>query len=197
MTTASTQKPGRPRSERSHRAVLDAARELLTDGGLPALTVDQIAIRAGVSKNTIYRWWPNKGAVLMDAFTEATSQKLRAPSSGSALERFRTQVHRVAALMNEPNARRPFVALVAASQHDPELAAALRDRFIADRRASAAALLTEVASEHPLTADLDPDIVIDLVYGGLYYRLLITGQSTHPAEVNRLLDAVLRSGPAT
>ncbi|QNA92963.1 MULTISPECIES: TetR/AcrR family transcriptional regulator [unclassified Microbacterium] len=130
-----------------HEADASAARELLTDGGLPALTVDQIAIRAGVSKNT--------------------SQKLRAPSSGSALERFRTQVHRVAALMNEPNARRPFVALVAASQHDPELATALRDRFIADRRASAAALLTEVVSEHPCTAALDPDIVIDLVYGAL------------------------------
>lgn len=184
-------KPGRPRSERARRAVLEATRVLLTDKGLPGLTVDDIAAHAGVSKNTIYRWWPNKAAVLMDAFTAATAAKLEAPDDGTATQRFRAQVHRVAHLMNEPEARRPFIALVAASQHDPELAAALRDRFVAERRASAAALLDQIAREHPDENNPDPDIVIDLVYGALYYRLLITGQTLDAPYVDRLLDATL------
>lgn len=162
----------------------------MTDEGLPALTVDQIAAHAGVSKNTIYRWWPNKAAVLMDAFTAATSTKLEAPADGTAVQRFRAQVQRVAALMSEPAARRPFIALVAASQHDQDLAAALRDRFIADRRAAATALLAEVAEEDPRAA-FEPDIVIDLIYGALYYRLLITGADLDPPYVDRLLDFAL------
>ncbi|MDJ0363292.1 TetR/AcrR family transcriptional regulator [Rhodococcus sp. H29-C3] len=191
MPNEDATKPGRPRSERARRAVLEATQALLTDKGLPGLTVDDIASHAGVSKNTIYRWWPNKAAVLMDAFTAATSAKLKAPVDGTATQRFRAQVHRVAHLMNEPEARRPFIALVAASQHDPELAAALRDRFIAERRTSAAALLGQIAQERPDRNNLDPDIVIDLAYGALYYRLLITGQRLDAPYVDRLLDAAL------
>ncbi len=185
-------RPGRPRSERARHAVLEATRNLLTDEGLPALTVDQIAAQAGVSKNTIYRWWPNKAAVLMDAFTAVTSAKLEAPADGTAVQRFRGQVQRVAALMSEPAARRPFVALVAASQHDQQLAEALRERFIADRRATATALLEEIADDDP-PADFEPDIVIDLIYGALYYRLLITGASLDRSYVDRLLDFALGS----
>ena len=184
-------KPGRPRSERARRAVLEATRALLTDDGLPGLTVEKIATHAGVSKNTIYRWWPNKAAVLMDAFTAAASTKLEAPTDGTATQRFRTQVHRVALLMNEPEARKPFIALVAASQHDPELAAALRDRFVAERRRAATALLDQIAQESRDRINLEPDIVIDLTYGALYYRLLITGQRADRPYVDRLLDATI------
>ncbi|MFC6355725.1 TetR/AcrR family transcriptional regulator [Luethyella okanaganae] len=194
MHTDENPRTGRPRSERARRAVLQAARELLTDEGLPGLTVDEIAAHAGVSKNTIYRWWPNKAAVLMDAFTEATSDKLAAPATGTAIQRFRTQVHRVAELMNEPAARRPFIALVAASQHDLELATALRDRFVADRRAAATRLLEQVAREQPHRQNVEPGILIDLVYGALYYRLLITGEHLDAAYVDHLLDATLGHG---
>lgn len=195
MDQDDTPKPGRPRSERARLAVLHAARDLLTDDGLPGLTMDKIAAHAGVSKNTIYRWWPTKAAVLMDAFTEATSAKLEAPIEGSAISRFRAQVHRVAQLMNAPAARRPFVALVAASQHDPELATAVRDRFVADRRAAAIALLDQASIEgHEQLAG--PDIIIDLLYGALYYRLLITGGQIDAAYTDELLTAVLGPTPA-
>ncbi|WP_406268952.1 TetR/AcrR family transcriptional regulator [Nocardia sp. NBC_00881] len=182
--------PGRPRSERSRRAVLTAARELLTDRGLPGLSVDDIAAHAGVSKNTIYRWWPTKAAVLMDAFTDAVADKIEAPANGDALTRLRTQVRRVAQLMSEPDARRPFVALVAAAQHDPEIAAALRERFIAGRRAEASALIATAIEHGQLRGDLDPDLIIDLVYGALYYRLLVSGATVDPLYADRLIDAL-------
>ncbi|MGF6886473.1 AcrR family transcriptional regulator [Nocardia sp. GAS34] len=182
--------PGRPRSERSRRAVLDAAGELLTDRGLPGMTMDEIAARAGVSKNTIYRWWPTKAAVVMDAFTDAFAGRMEAPAQGDALTRLRIQVQRVARLMNTPEARRPFVALVAAAQHDPELATALRERFIDTRRAGVIELITAGIEEGRLAADTDADIVIDLIYGALYYRLLISGGELDPAYADRLVDTL-------
>ena len=182
--------PGRPRSERSRRAVLTAARELLTDRGLPGLSVDDIAAHAGVSKNTIYRWWPTKAAVLMDAFTDAAVNRIEAPADGDALTRLRSQVRRVAQLMSEPDARRPFVALVAAAQHDTELAAALRERFIAGRRAEASGLIATAIEHGQLPHDLDPDLIIDLIYGALYYRLLVSGAPVEPAYADRLFDAL-------
>ena len=182
--------PGRPRSERSRRAVLTAARELLTDRGLPGLTMDDIAARAGVSKNTIYRWWPTKAAVLMDAFTDAFADRMEAPDDGDALARLRIQVRRVAQLMNTTEARRPFVALVAAAQHDPELATALHERFIDSRRADVSRLIAAGIADGQLPADLDTDVVIDLIYGALYYRLLVSGAQIDPAYADRLVHTL-------
>lgn len=182
--------PGRPRSERSRRAVLAAARELLTDRGLPGLSVDEIASHAGVSKNTIYRWWPTKAAVLMDAFTDAFAERMSVPAEGDELTRLRTTVRRVATLMGDPEARRPFVALVAAAQHDPELAAALRDRFLAGRRAEVGELIVSGKAAGRLPADFDPDITIDLIYGALYYRLLVSGETVDAGYADRLLAAM-------
>jgi AcrR family transcriptional regulator len=182
--------PGRPRSERSRRAVLDAAGELLTDRGLPGMSMDEIAARAGVSKNTIYRWWPTKAAVVMDAFTDAFAGLMEAPAEGDALTRLRIQVQRVARLMNTPEARRPFVALVAAAQHDPELATALRERFVDTRRAGVIELIAAGIEEGRLAADTDADIVIDLIYGALYYRLLISGGELDPAYADRLVETL-------
>jgi AcrR family transcriptional regulator len=185
-----TSRPGRPRSERSQQAVLTAALELLTDKGLQALTMDDIAAHAGVSKNTIYRWWPSKAAVLMDAFADAISPKMGFPAEGDAITRLRAQVHRVAKMMSEPRARVPFVALVAASQHDPELATALRERFIADRRAAACQLITTAVEEGEFARGLDIDVIIDAIYGALYYRLLISRAPINLDFADRLIDAL-------
>lgn len=170
--------------------MLAAARDLLTDRGLPGLSVDEIATHAGVSKNTIYRWWPTKAAVLMDAFTDAFADRMSVPAEGDALTRLRTTVRRVATLMSDPDARRPFVALVAAAQHDPELAAALRDRFIAGRRAEVGELLAEARSAGGFPTGFDPDTAIDLIYGALYYRLLISGETLDSGYADRILTAM-------
>ena len=74
--------PGRPRSERARRAILQAANELLEGGGLVAVTVEAIAERAGVSKATVYRWWPNRAAVVMDGFLSTVSSQVPFPHTG-------------------------------------------------------------------------------------------------------------------
>jgi AcrR family transcriptional regulator len=184
---------GRPRSERATAAILGAARELLEERGLKALSVDAIAARAGVSKATIYRWWPSKAAVVMDAFLAGTGPRMPFPDTGSAREDLRRQLRSVIRLFNEPRTRGPFVALIAESQHDPELARALRERFIASRRAAAREVFARGQARRELRADLDVELAIDALYGALYYRLLVSGEPLRPRYADALLDQFYRA----
>jgi AcrR family transcriptional regulator len=188
MTDPEVRTAGRPRSERARAATLEAAGELLDERGLAALSVDAIATHAGVSKATIYRWWPSKAAVVMDAFLERTSPQMPFPDTGSTREDLRRQMRSVIRLFNDAATSRPFVALIAESQHDPVLAAALRERFIAARRAAAAEAFARGIERGDLKADLDVEIAIDALYGALYYRLLVSGEPLTPRYADRLLD---------
>jgi len=188
MTDPEVRTAGRPRSERARVATLEAAGELLDERGLAALSVDAIATHAGVSKATIYRWWPSKAAVVMDAFLERTSPQMPFPDTGSTREDLRRQMRSVIRLFNDAATSRPFVALIAESQHDPVLAAALRERFIAARRAAATEAFARGIERGDLKADLDVEIAIDALYGALYYRLLVSGEPLTPRYADRLLD---------
>jgi AcrR family transcriptional regulator len=193
MTETSTTARGRPRSERATTAILAAARELLEEQGLRRLSVDAIAARAGVSKATIYRWWPSKAAVVMDAFLAGAGPRMPFPDTGSAREDLRRQLRSVIRLFNEPKTRGPFIALIAESQHDIELARALRERFIASRRAAAREVFTRGMARGELRDDLDVEIAIDALYGALYYRLLVSGEALRPRYADALLDQLYQA----
>src|SRR6185437_13940395 len=187
--SANTNRPrGRPRSDATRVAIQRAALALLQKGGWGALSVDAIAAHAGVGRATIYRWWPNKAAVVMDAFLADTAPQMPFPDTGSAREDLRQQMRRVIRLFNLPAVRRPFLALIAESQHDPELAGALRERFIAQRRSAATGVVARGIERGELRSDLDPGIVIDALYGALYYRLLISGQALTAGYADRVVE---------
>jgi AcrR family transcriptional regulator len=179
---------GRPRSETAREAILRSAIELLQSKGFAALSVDAIAAHAGVGKATIYRWWPNKAAVVMDAFLADTAPGMPFPDTGSTREDLRRQMRSVIRLFNTPSVGGPFVALIGESQHDPALAAALRERFVASRRAAAKEVLNRGIERGELRADLDLDITIDSLYGALYYRLLVSGDRLTPRYADAVLD---------
>jgi AcrR family transcriptional regulator len=179
---------GRPRSEAARTAILRAALELLEARGFAVLSVDAIADRAQVGRATIYRWWPNKAAVVMDAFLTDTAPQMPFPDTGSAREDLRQQMRSVIRLFNLPRTSRPFVALIAESQHDQVLAQALRERFIASRRDTAKAVLARGVERGELRADIDPDVTLDALYGALYYRLLISGERLTPRYADVLID---------
>jgi AcrR family transcriptional regulator len=181
---------GRPRSQRATAAILDATLDLLRQRGLRDLSVDAIASHAGVSKATIYRWWPGKAAVVMDAFLAGTGPRMPFPDSGSTREDLRRQLRSVIRLFNEPATRRPFVALIAESQHDPELAGALRERFIASRRAAAREVFARGVARGELRADLDPELLVDMIVGPVVYRSLIGGRFG-PDHLERLADGLI------
>jgi AcrR family transcriptional regulator len=191
--TSAPRAPGRPRSEQARAAILRAAIELLQSKGFTAMSVDAIAARAGVGKATIYRWWPNKAAVVMDAFLADTAPGMPFPDTGSTREDLRRQMRSVIRLFNTPTVGGPFVALLGESQHDPALAAALRERFVASRRAAAKEVLRRGIERGELRPDLDLEVAMDALYGPLYYRLLVSGQRLTPRYADVLLDQIYRA----
>jgi AcrR family transcriptional regulator len=180
----------RRRNETARNAILRAARELLDRRGFRRLTIEGIAERAGVGKATIYRWWPGKAAVVMDAVLEAASPRIPFSDTGSTRADVRRQIASVIELYTHTKTGRGIRALIAESQHDPSLAESLRERFIASRRAEAGAVLERGIERGELRADLDVGVAIDALYGAVYYRLLVSHAPLDSAYADRLIDEI-------
>jgi AcrR family transcriptional regulator len=180
---------GRPRDPRTRAAILAAARALLERGGLTAVTIEAIAAKAGVSRPTIYRYWPNAPAVAMAAFLEAASAPA-ATTSQSPLAALRAQLHAVADAFAAP-AGRSVAAMVAAAQSETELAKAFRNEFIARNRDAARLMLERCIAERLVVSPADIDLALDLVFGPLFYRLLMGHAPITRGLVDQLLDAVI------
>jgi AcrR family transcriptional regulator len=181
---------GRPRDPRTRAAILAAARALLERGGLTAVTIEAIAAKAGVSRPTIYRYWPNAPAVAMAAFLEASGAPAAGRASRSPLAALRAQLHAVADAFAAP-AGRSIAAMVAAAQSETELAKAFRNEFIARNRDAARELLERCIAERLVAPPADVDLALDLVFGPLFYRLLMGHAPITRSFVDQLLDAVI------
>ncbi|HEU4651012.1 MAG TPA: TetR/AcrR family transcriptional regulator [Croceibacterium sp.] len=190
MNDRSPARRGRPRSETARLRVLAAARALLEERGLPGLTVEGIAARAGVGKPTIYRHWPNAQAVAMDAFLESTEADPPGVGRGLALPALRRQLAAIAAAFASP-AGRSTAAMIAAAQNDSELAKVFRNRFIMTSRESGRALLCQGIAEGAVCADADLEVALDLIYAPLYFRLLIGHGPLDSGFTDALLDLAL------
>ena len=163
---------GRPRSEIAHSAILKAALRLVTRHGFRAVTVNEIAAEAGVGKMTLYRHWPNKAAVVMDSLLALIGDETAFPKAGTALESLRLQLDLQAAFFRSSRGNL-IRSLVAEAQSDSELALAFRDRWLIPRRESVRQTMQQAVAEGTLRKDTDIDVAIDLLYGSLYYRLLL------------------------
>jgi AcrR family transcriptional regulator len=184
---------GRRRNEAAKDAILNAAYRLLSEPGTEALTIDSIAAEAGVGRQTIYRWWPSKGAVLADAL--ARHARVLVPDrdtgsfSGDLAAFF---VDSFAGLADQGLADR-LRQIVATAQEDEHVARVLAD-FTAVRRAALRAILERGRDSGELAPDADLDMLADMAYGVLYYRLLV-GHAPLDADAARSLAAELtRSG---
>ncbi len=163
---------GRPRSEAAREAILSAALRLVTGHGFRAVTVNEIAAEAGVGKMTIYRRWPNKAAVVMDSLLALIGGETDFPEAESALGSLRRQLDLQVAFFRSPRGTL-IRSLIAEAQADPELAAAFRERWLDPRREGVRQVIARAIGEGSLRADLDFEAAIDMLYGPLYYRLLL------------------------
>lgn len=162
---------GRPRDEVARARILDAALELLEQQGFANTTSDAIAERAGASKATIYRWWPNKAAVLIEALREAVAQELPQPDTGDLRLDVQLQLRNFIEILTGRRGL-AFKAFIAAAQNDPEVAEAFRELWIRPRRRHAIEILQRHQKEGRLSKDVSPETVLDLLYGPFYFRLL-------------------------
>jgi len=182
--------PGRPRSEHARQAILRSTMNLLQHTGFDDLTIEAIAADAGVGKATVYRWWPNKGALVVDAFASGTESKLHFPDTGSVYRDVSFQMRRAVAIFRSPQGR-IVAALLGAGQSDLELLEAFRARFLRPRRQEAYKTLLRGIDRGELPSGLDLDLVLDILYGAIYMRFLIRHDELSAAYVNEVCDLVL------
>ncbi|MEV4429715.1 TetR/AcrR family transcriptional regulator [Streptomyces sp. NPDC049602] len=168
------------------RATLELGQEL----GYAKLSIEAIAARAGVGKHTIYRRWPSKGALLLDSLLSLSESALDHPDTGDLLVDLRTQIYEAVDLLAGAPFSPLFKALVGEAQHDPGVAAALNERFIAPQADKTVARLKAARDQDQLSPDFDLDVAMAILSGPLYFRLLITQEPLTHEYVDRILDAL-------
>ncbi len=178
-------KGGRPRSERLHKAILKTALDLVLEEGFRAVSTEAIAARTGVGKTTIYRRWPNKAAVIMEAFIDQLSSASSFPTAETALESIRLQMHATGKAFRGRDGAL-VKALLAEAQFDPELAKTFREDWTLPRRKRALAAVHEAISQGDLRADIDVETTVDLLYAPMYYRLQIGTGPISDAYIDRV-----------
>jgi len=192
-TTAESRPRGRPRSAKAQQAILAAAIELLLEQGLHAMSMDDVAERAGVSKATIYRWWASKELLAVDAL--ATEWATATPSSerdtgslrGDLLARFRPWLRQ----LNGKPFGRVIAGLIAEAQTDPEFAKLYREHFVQPRRDATRALLLRAIDRGEIPANTNLEVTLDLLYGPIYHRLLHGHAPLNDRFVRQVIDAVI------
>ena len=170
--SAAAPKRGRPRSEKARHAILEAAAELLLSRGLGAVSMDAVAETAGVSKATIYRWWPSKEMLALDALLDWAGASAPARDTGALRGDLLALVRPWVREIRRQPFGRVIAALVTEALSDPQFAEAYRSRFVEPRREAMRAALARAIERGEAPADLDVEVAVDLIYGPLYHRLL-------------------------
>ena len=190
--TAETPQRGRPRSERARKAILEAASELLLARGLSAVSMDAVAERAGVSKATIYRWWPTKETLALDAlYTEWAAARPHPRDTGSLRGDLLSLLRPWARLAGSWPYGRVVAALLTEAQTDPVFAAEYRERFVEPRRQQAREIFRRAIERGEIPADTKVEVALDLLYGPLYHRLLHGHAPLNDRFVREVIDMVL------
>src|SRR4051812_4324408 len=176
---------GRARNEHARQDILASALELARRD-LAGTTVDAIAARAGVGKQTIYRWWPSKWAVILDALLDHAERDVVAGTgAGPLTERLTAFLGSSFDLLAAPDGDGPLLrGLMAQAQLDPAFAVTWRENFIAPRRRALLELLGQGTDENREAA-------VDLLFGAMWYRLLIGHGPLDQAYARRLTTAAI------
>jgi AcrR family transcriptional regulator len=181
---------GRPRSEKTEKAILSAAYKLLMEKGFQSVTVESIAKEASVSKATIYKWWPNKAAVVVDSFLAASLERFHTPDTGSVEQDLLLQLGNLSNFF-ESDKGRVITELIAQGQLDADVANAYRTRYFAPRRLAAREILQRGVDRGEIKKDLDLELGIDLIFAPLFYRLLVTGAEIKPDFIKNVVSCIL------
>lgn len=181
-------KRGRPRNAEAEKAILTASYDLLLETGFGAVTVEKIAERAQVSKATIYKWWPNKAAVIMDGFLSAAAARLPIPDTGSVFSDILIHATNLARFLTSPEGK-VITEIIGEGQFDPGLAEAYRSRYFNPRRLEGRQLLERGVQRKELPEQLNIELSIDLIYGPIFYRLLLTGETLDDTFIKDLITA--------
>lgn len=187
-----TRGQGRPRSEASRSAVLSTVLELLARKSLREITVEEIAKEAGVAKTTVYRWWENKAQLAIDAFLNDISVKAPFVEKETILDTIKSQV-RALAFQYKGRDGEIIRQIIAECQANPTDLEMFRKRFLYVRRAAAKVTIQRARAEGVIRSSISDEELIDLIYGPLYYRLMLQHAKIDEEFVNSLLNYVFKA----
>ncbi|MBF6336195.1 TetR/AcrR family transcriptional regulator [Nocardia abscessus] len=181
------------RSERARAAILTATAELIREVSYAKLSIEAIAARAGVGKQTIYRWWPSKGAVVFDAMLESDSGPagLALPDTGDIAADLRRLLRGSALALTDPGFESFLRAMYVEIQQDAELARAYRERLLLPQRSAVADRLAAAVAAGALRADVDLELAIDLLLGPMQMRWSLGLGGLTESYADAALDAAL------
>jgi AcrR family transcriptional regulator len=198
MNQAENTKPiqrGRPRSEEARQAILGVAYQMLITRGAGHLTVEAVAAKAGVGKPTIYRYWPNARALEMAAMLEQPAPDTNVQAGQSAVADLQAQLEKVVALFAEKRGRQ-MTQMIAASEQDSELSKQFRNKVILRCREEGRAILERAIAEQHVRSGINIEVALDMIYGPLFYRLLV-GHAPLTVEFAKVLIATALAGLGT
>jgi AcrR family transcriptional regulator len=182
--------PGRPRDTEVRKRILCAAAKLLEQRAFDDISVDAIAEHSGSCKATVYRWWPNKAAVLMEAFRENIATALPTPDSGNFRDDVREQLQSFTRIVLGGGGK-IFAGFIAGAQSDPDVAEAFRESWIRPRRAEAKKLFARYVELGIARPTLDLDLAVEILFAPLYYRLLTGWGEITDEFIGELVDTAL------
>jgi AcrR family transcriptional regulator len=183
---------GRPRSEEHREAVLKAAVELMQEDDLRRTSVDRISARSGVSKATIYKWWPNRTAVAIDAFLHQIMVDAPVPDTGSAAEDFRLTLRGIMSFYTSPLGV-IYAQLVGESQFYPAERERIRTHQVNVRRAAVKRIWERGVARGELNANVDPEVALDLIFGPAMYRRATGHGGLTPADADAIVATAMRA----
>jgi AcrR family transcriptional regulator len=185
-------KPGRPRSASAiaHDRILDAVFELLQTQSVRDLQIQEVCRRASVSKPTIYKWWPSKAAMVMAMFEQRMVRRLPSIERLSAEQLIRVAVPGLIRLFNGPFGK-VAAEMIAAGQSEPKVLREFRDRYVLKRRKVAVNALEDAYASGEMKRSVNPELLLDLIFGPIYFRLLVKHQPLNQAFGRELMDYVL------
>lgn len=182
-------KVGRPRSEKSRAAIIRATHALLHENGVGGLTLEAIAKRAGVGRPTLYRWWPSLADIVLEVLLVQAEAEISVKSGESLRETLQHFLRQSMRAINE-GAGVHLRFLMAHAQQDEGFRSRFRDCFTAERRRVLRSILERGAGDgHAGTHD--PDMLVDLVFGAMWYRLLLNHSPMDEAFADELTETVM------
>ena len=185
-----TQTRGRPRDQTVERKIMETALRLVKKHGVRAVTLELIAETSGIARTTIYRRWRNRSAILADAFLTRVQPEIGFPEHASALERLRQQMHLLADSFRGSSGQ-ILRTLLSEALTDAEFQVAIHDGWIVPRRAAATVIIEKAIALKELPQHTSPDLLLDALYGGLYYWLLFDPARLTATYIDSLFELVL------
>ena len=186
--------PGRPRDAATHRAVLAATRRLLLDSGYPALTFEAVAIAAGTTRTTLYRWWPTRGALVLEAAADHLHIGT-VPDTGDSHHDLRTAVRQLTTTFSDPLARIVILAAISNLDGDASMAATFRDTWVYPWRRTATDALQRAIHRGDLPTDADPQFLLNVIVGTVFQSTITVATPTTDKLDDQLTHLIL--GPSS